>query len=132
MSNNAILEAFAVNHSDAFLFLISGYCIIPSPPENGYIRHAISGTLFAGSTVRFRCNTGYNLIGSHTVTCQADRTWSPNVPTCEASNGNLHFLLKHLSNITIFSNGHFLSMLYLYQKDRTEKITIFKHPVYLL
>ena len=61
--------------------------------ENGHTTHTINGTLFAGSTVTYRCNSLYELKGSNTITCQEDRTWSPSVPTCEKYNGNTHFFL---------------------------------------
>uniref|UniRef100_A0A803Y7Z2 Sushi domain-containing protein n=1 Tax=Meleagris gallopavo TaxID=9103 RepID=A0A803Y7Z2_MELGA len=36
-----------------------------------------------GDVVRFTCNTGYNLQGSHTSICQADFSWSPPLPACK-------------------------------------------------
>ncbi|NXH09943.1 C4BPA protein, partial [Bucco capensis] len=34
-------------------------------------------------TVSFGCNAGYSLSGSAVVTCEADSTWKPAVPTCD-------------------------------------------------
>ena len=31
----------------------------------------------------YRCNTGNNLIGSSTRSCQTDGTWNGNAPTCQ-------------------------------------------------
>ncbi len=33
----------------------------------------------------YRCNTGNNLIGSSTRSCQTDGTWSGNAPTCQCN-----------------------------------------------
>ncbi|KAG6935527.1 complement C3d receptor 2, partial [Chelydra serpentina] len=33
-------------------------------------------------TVRFECNPGYTLNGSHQIQCRDDRTWDPPVPAC--------------------------------------------------
>ncbi|XP_064385046.1 sushi, von Willebrand factor type A, EGF and pentraxin domain-containing protein 1-like isoform X2 [Halichondria panicea] len=37
-----------------------------------------------GGIAIYRCNTGNNLIGSSTRSCQTDGTWSGNAPTCQA------------------------------------------------
>ena len=36
-----------------------------------------------GQTGIYRCNTGYNLVGDSTRTCQATGNWSGSVPTCQ-------------------------------------------------
>ncbi len=36
-----------------------------------------------GGIAFYRCNTGNNLIGSSTRSCQTDGTWSGNAPTCQ-------------------------------------------------
>ncbi|NXI74687.1 CR1 protein, partial [Anseranas semipalmata] len=36
-----------------------------------------------GDTVTFECIPGYFLNGAHTVTCGADNTWKPPLPTCD-------------------------------------------------
>ncbi|XP_036200685.1 C4b-binding protein alpha chain isoform X1 [Myotis myotis] len=33
--------------------------------------------------VTIRCDSGYDIVGSQTITCLEDRTWSPEVPKCE-------------------------------------------------
>ncbi|XP_035691421.1 signal peptide, CUB and EGF-like domain-containing protein 2 [Branchiostoma floridae] len=48
------------------------------PPING----GLSGTNFYMDTVVFTCDVGYDLIGDPSSTCQADRSWSRNVPSC--------------------------------------------------
>ncbi|KAM7431863.1 CUB and sushi domain-containing protein 3 [Porites harrisoni] len=50
------------------------------PPKNG----KRTGDEFGiGSSVSFTCNQGYELIGSSTLTCQADGQWSGIVPICK-------------------------------------------------
>ena len=58
-------------------------------PANGQV-DLTSGTTF-GQTVTYSCNTGYNLVGDSTHTCQATGEWSGSVPTCE---GMLHYFVK--------------------------------------
>ena len=36
-----------------------------------------------GDTCRSKCNTGYELSGSHTWTCESDGTWSGNNGVCK-------------------------------------------------
>ena len=50
-------------------------------PANGQVSHT-AGTTF-GQTAIYSCNTGYNLVGDSTRTCQATGEWSGSVPTCE-------------------------------------------------
>ena len=39
-------------------------------------------TLTVGSKAEYYCNSGYRLSGGKTLTCQADRSWSPAAPSC--------------------------------------------------
>ena len=50
-------------------------------PANGSVSQN-SGTTF-GQTATYSCNTGYNLVGVSTRTCQAIGNWSGSVPTCQ-------------------------------------------------
>ena len=50
-------------------------------PANGQVSHT-TGTTF-GQTATYSCNTGYNLVGDSTRTCQATGEWSGSEPTCE-------------------------------------------------
>ena len=49
-------------------------------PDNGQVNHT-SGTTF-GQNATYSCNTGYNLVGNSTRTCQATGNWSGSPPTC--------------------------------------------------
>ena len=50
-------------------------------PANGQVN--TTGTTF-GQTSTYSCNTGYNLIGDSTRTCQATGNWSGSAPTCQS------------------------------------------------
>jgi len=58
-------------------------------PANGQVSHT-AGTTF-GETATYSCNTGYNLVGNSTRTCEATGAWSGSEPTCERM-----LLLKHI------------------------------------
>ena len=49
---------------------------------NGQFSHT-RGTTF-GETANYSCNTGYNLVGDSTRTCQATGVWSGSAPTCQS------------------------------------------------
>ena len=59
-------------------------------PANGQV-DLTSGITF-GQTATYSCNTGYNLVGNSTRTCQATAVWTGSVPTCQG--------ILLLSNIT--------------------------------
>ena len=51
-------------------------------PQNGEV--ALRNAYFPGSIATFRCDPGYNLIGSAVLTCEtATSQWNGTVPTCE-------------------------------------------------
>ena len=50
-------------------------------PDNGQATH-IAGTT-VGQTATYSCDTGYNLVGNSTRTCQATGEWSGSAPVCE-------------------------------------------------
>ncbi|XP_078687075.1 uncharacterized protein LOC144919463 isoform X5 [Branchiostoma floridae x Branchiostoma belcheri] len=59
-------------------------CPARAAPANGAV--SPTGAVSYPNSVTFTCNTGYQLNGADTATCQAGGTWSPNtVPTCDAS-----------------------------------------------
>ena len=47
-------------------------------PDNGRVDYETQ----VGSSATYTCNTGYQLIGTSTRTCQSDGTWSGSDPTC--------------------------------------------------
>ena len=65
------------------IFLISTVvdCGSLTDPANGQV-DLTSGTTF-GQTATYSCNTGYNLVGDSTHTCQATGVWSGSAPACQ-------------------------------------------------
>jgi len=57
-------------------------CNALNDPANGQVNHT-SGTTF-GETATYSCNTGYNLVGDNTRTCEATGNWSGSAPTCQS------------------------------------------------
>ena len=60
-------------------------CLRLTNPNNGMIKCALGDDNVTSyeDTCSFRCNTGYELTGSDTRTCQSDGTWSGSNATCE-------------------------------------------------
>ena len=50
-------------------------------PGNGSVTHSAGTTL--GQTANYSCDTGYNVVGNSTRTCQAIGNWSGSAPTCQ-------------------------------------------------
>ena len=63
-------------------------CYNLSEPANGEITSCSSGRVcvgYEGDTCSFTCNTGYELIGSDTRTCQSDGSWNGSDIKCSRS-----------------------------------------------
>ena len=52
-----------------------------SDPSNGMINCSLGDDTY-GDTCSFTCDTGYELTGSDTRTCQSDGSWSGSVAMC--------------------------------------------------
>ena len=70
-----------VNLHFIFVILAVSDCGSLTDVVNGSVTHT-SGTAFGG-TATYSCNTGYNLVGDSTRTCQATGVWSGSAPTCQ-------------------------------------------------
>ena len=57
---------------------ISAECPYLVDPDNGNVDYQTQ----EGSTATYTCDTGYQLDGTPTRTCQSDGTWSGSAPTC--------------------------------------------------
>ena len=64
-----------------FFILAVVECGNLTAPANGSVTHTV-GTTF-NQTATYSCNTGYNLVGDSTRTCQATGEWSGSAPTCQ-------------------------------------------------
>ena len=67
-----VLESYMI-----LLILTAVDCGSLTDPGNGSV------TLTVGTTATYSCNTGYNLVGDSTRTCQATGKWSGSAPTCQ-------------------------------------------------
>ena len=66
-------------------FIVDIRCDDLSAPANGEITSCNSGRVGVGyerDTCSFTCNTGYELTGSETRTCQSNGRWSGTGTTC--------------------------------------------------
>ena len=68
------------NLHNIFLILTALVCGNLTDPVNGSVNHTAGTTL--GQTATYSCDTGYNLVGDSTRTCQAAGNWSGSAPTC--------------------------------------------------
>ena len=66
-------------HDVRIILLTAVDCGNLTDPANGQVDHT-AGTF--GQTAIYSCNTGYNLVGDSTRTCQATGEWSQSAPTC--------------------------------------------------
>ncbi|XP_065899833.1 uncharacterized protein [Dysidea avara] len=79
---NAMLN----NRQPLIQFIIDIQCDDLSAPSNGEITSCSSdrvGVGYEGDTCNFTCNTGYELTGSDTRTCQSDGSWSGTESMCK-------------------------------------------------
>ena len=67
--------------TDVFFLLTVVDCGTLTNPVNGQVSHT-AGTRFE-QTATYSCDTGFNLVGDSTRTCQATRVWSGSAPTCK-------------------------------------------------
>ena len=70
-------------------FIVDIQCDHLSTPANGEIASCSSGRVgvgYEGDMCSFTCNTGYELTGSDTRTCQSDGNWNGTKTTCRGGN----------------------------------------------
>lgn len=51
--------------------------------------------LVRGARITYQCDPGYDIVGSDTLTCQWDLSWSSDPPFCEKSKSAFFFSLRH-------------------------------------
>ena len=92
-----------IGHSTCDMFVSINtdiQCDNLSTPANGEITSCSSGRKgvgYEGDTCSFTCNTGYELTGSDTRTCQSNGSWSDSDDVCRRS--MLSYV--HTDNITV-------------------------------
>lgn len=88
-----------------FLLVTSVLTNFPSLPdvrcEKPEVENAKNLNSFAteytyGEKVSFECAPGHALSGAQTVTCDADNTWKPSLPSCDPREYRQTFFLKQL------------------------------------
>ena len=79
MTCNAIMTCSRFNNLHLILTAVD--CGNLTDPGNGSVNHTAGTGL--GQTATYSCNTGYNLVGDSTRTCQATGNWSGSAPTCQ-------------------------------------------------
>ena len=78
MYHSAFGNGYAYRREIYMILLISTVdCGSLTDPANGSVNH----TSF-GQTATYTCNTGYNLVGDSTRTCEGTGEWSGSAPTC--------------------------------------------------
>ena len=92
-------------------------CTDPGTPTNG-TRNVVD--FYYNSTVSYSCNTGYNLTGTASITCNATGLWSAPVPSCPPvnctdpdtpTNGHKNSSIYTYNSVVSFqcNSGYFLS-----------------------
>ena len=84
-----------------FTTVVKTKCIQLSVPANGRIVACSSGTAgmgYKGDTCSVACNTGYELSGSDTRTCQSNGSWSGSDVVCREGN------INNVQNSKLFLN----------------------------
>ena len=66
-------------------------CTSLSEPSNGMINCSLGGDGIPSyeDTCSFTCNTGYELTGSESRTCQSDGSWSGSIAMCTRGKRNV-------------------------------------------
>ena len=81
---NSIVDVSSnIDLQHIFLILTAVDCGCLPDPTNGSVDHTAGTSL--GQTSIYSCNTGYNLVGDSTRTCQATGNWSGSEPTCQGT-----------------------------------------------
>jgi len=63
------------------VFFLERSCGYLDEPANG---KKLSSSHQYGQSVTFQCHTGYNLVGSSTLTCQSNGLWTADEPKCQS------------------------------------------------
>ena len=54
---------------------------------------------YDGDTCSFTCNTGYELTGNGTRTCQSDGSWSGSYDVCRRG---ILIVMQHITNVWLY------------------------------
>ena len=77
-----IIAKLTDNNNNNYYFHAVVDCEPLSAPTNGDVKDPV--TTYQ-SVATYQCNTGYDLIGESSRTCQADGNWSEQEPICQSN-----------------------------------------------
>ena len=81
-------------HITFSIFSVSkGYCKDPGSLKNGSV---LGDDYSSGSSVQFRCNVGYRLLGTQIIYC-VNGTWNETIPECISKLLTVKYLLKYFT-----------------------------------
>ena len=85
------------------LLYLAAVCPLLIDPSNGVMACSLGddGAPSYEDTCNFTCNTGYELAGSDTRTCQSDGSWSGNDVVCRRGKYYVYFYINMLIGVVI-------------------------------
>jgi len=85
---------------------LAGFCPSLTDPKNGAISCSLGydGVPSYEDTCSFTCNTGYELTGSDTRTCQSDGSWSGSDDVCRR--GRCHLCYIYVVPVFIYAHTY--------------------------
>ena len=113
-----------------YILILTVDCGSLTDPANGSVHHTDGTT--NRQTATYSCDTGYNLVGNSTRTCQATGNWSGSAPTCQGMLLHSVYLwsfheYSEISSETIF--GPWWFSVAGWQTSKCVKIYLFFLPI---
>ena len=87
---------------------------------NGQVSHTTGTSL--GQAATYSCNTGYNLVGDSTRTCEAAGLWSGSAPTCQGMLLTLVLLLADTGELTV----NFNILYHVQVNQRVDRLSMYR------
>ena len=98
------------------MYFIDIQCDNLSASANGEILSCSSGRVgvgYEGDTCSFTCNTGYELTGSDTRTCQSDGSWNGSEMMCSRGQLNIMYMQSFTAAGYLYIANHYCKGLLL-------------------
>ena len=106
-TENYVTSSRCINlHDNLLPLILTVDCGNLTDPANGKVDHSAGTTV--GQTATYSCNTGYNLVGDSTRTCQASGNWSGSAHTCAGIQAytqkhvNMYLALAYLVELQLY------------------------------
>lgn len=84
-----MLQQFTFSLALYFLPLTASFSSVVNCTDPGHVENSIRQVLPSGphrysfqTTVSYRCNPSYYLLGTSSISCQGDGTWDRSLPKC--------------------------------------------------